>query len=210
MKILLKDLLFLIKMFKTLVLLTTYLVTTFATTCFTQNQIQDSDILFTYKGKVYDTTGYRHPGGQNDIKRLVGHDLSEFVNSNSESFHLNSSRFYNQLNDMYVGNLQSTCPGITTTTIPSVETTTTTIPSVETTTSVIPSAGTTTSVETTIPSTETTTSVETTTFVETTTTIIPSTETTTTDIIPIINSSNKLVYSVFITTISIIAIVSFN
>jgi hypothetical protein len=186
-------------MFKILVLLTTYLVTSFATTCFTQNQIQGSDILFTYKGKVYDTTGYRHPGGQNDIKKLVGHDLSEFVNSKSESFHLDSSRFYSQLNDMYVGNLQSTCPGITTTTaIPSVETT---IPSVETTSSseTTTSAGTTTS-------SGTTTSVGTTSSAETTTT----TETTTTDIIPIINSSNKLVYSVFISAISMIAIVLFN
>jgi hypothetical protein len=202
-------------MFKTLVLLTTYLVTSFATTCFTQNQIQGSDILYTYKGKVYDSTGYRHPGGQNDIKKLVGYDLSEFVNSKSESFHLDSSRFYSQLDDMYIGYLQSTCPD-NPTTIPSVETTTTTIPSVEITTTTIPSVETTT---TTIPSVETTTttipSVETTMTtipsVETTTTTIPSVETTTTtDIIPIINSSNKLVYSVFITTMSIFAIVSFN
>ena len=81
------------------ILLSIYIVSAFATNCFTPTDISNSDKLFSYKGKVYDSTGYNHPGGKNDIKKLIGNDLEDFVDSNSESFHLNSSKFYSDLDD---------------------------------------------------------------------------------------------------------------
>jgi len=67
-------------MFKKLIFIFTYLVSTLASICFTK----ESNKLFTYKEKVCDSIWYKHPGGQNDITKLVGHDLYDFVNSNSD------------------------------------------------------------------------------------------------------------------------------
>ena len=96
-------------MFKKIIFLSMCLLSVFADTCFTQDDINGSNKLFIYKGDIYDTSGYNHPGGNNDIKKLVGNDLSDFVNSNTESFHLSSSKFYKQLDNMYVGKLEKTC-----------------------------------------------------------------------------------------------------
>jgi len=170
-----------------------YLVATFADACFTKYQIDGSDKLFTYKGKVYDTTGYKHPGGQNDIKKLVGNDLSDFVNSNSESFHLDSSRFYKQLDDMYIGELQNSCSP--TTDSPTTESPTTDSPTTDTSTTESPTTCTSTCTSDT-PTTLTTSSTST-----TLTTELPVTATITKDIIPIISSATRTTSSVFIFTL---------
>ena len=209
-------------MLKTLIFLSMYLVATFADTCFTKDQIDGSNKLFTYKGKVYDTTGYKHPGGQNDIKKLVGNDLSDFVNSKLESFHLDSSRFYKQLDDMYVGELQNSCPSTTespTTDTPTTDTSTTDTSTTDTSTTssstefptTSTTSSTTFSTSTEFPTTLTTssTSVNTssTEFPTTLTTEFPTTLTTelpvtiTKDIIPIISSANRTASSVFIFTL---------
>ena len=79
-----------------------------ASTCFVKNDIMNSDKLFSYKGNVYDSSDYRHPGGQNDIAELVGNDLESFVNTKSLGFHLKSNSFYMDLEDMLVGQLDCT------------------------------------------------------------------------------------------------------
>jgi hypothetical protein len=81
----------------------------FAVNCYVNNDVITSNILFSYKGKVYDSTGYKHPGGKNDINRLIGNDLETFVNENKYSFHLKSSEFTSDLLKMYVGDLKDSC-----------------------------------------------------------------------------------------------------
>ena len=68
--------------------------------CYIQSDVTNSNSLFSYKGNVYDTTNYVHPGGQAKIKILIGNDLADFVNANSYSFHLKSgNRFFTQMNN---------------------------------------------------------------------------------------------------------------
>ena len=191
-------------MLKTLIFLSMYLVATFADTCFTKEQIVGSNKLFTYKGKVYDTTGYKHPGGQNDIKKLVGNDLSDFVNSKLESFHLDSSRFYKQLDDMYIGELQNLCPSTTDT--PTTGTPTTELATTYTYTTDTPINLTTCSTE--ASTTESSTILITSsTSANTYSTELPTTLSTklpvtiTKDIIPIISSATRTTSSVFIFTL---------
>ena len=86
-------------MFEKILFLSTCLVYVLSDKCFTQNDINGSNKLFTYKGDVYNMSGYNHPGGENSLTKLAGNDLSEFVNSNSDSFHLSSQNFYNDLDN---------------------------------------------------------------------------------------------------------------
>jgi hypothetical protein len=84
--------------------------------------IDSSDRLFSYLGNVYDITGYKHPAGQSDLKKLVGKDASEFFNLKKYKFHITNKRVKSDLQKMIVGPL---CPEFTTATTPKMPDTTT-------------------------------------------------------------------------------------
>jgi hypothetical protein len=77
--------------------------------CFVNNDIINSNNLFTYQGNVYDITNYNHPGGQGTLNQAVGNALENFVNMPKYDFHLTSNKFTNDLNNMLVGVLKDTC-----------------------------------------------------------------------------------------------------
>ena len=89
--------------------------------CFISSDITNSSKLFSYKGKVYDITGYSHPGGKSDLLKTVGEQLETYVNTNNYDFHLSSSKFKSDLTNMYVGDLVDNCT--TTTETPIITTT---------------------------------------------------------------------------------------
>jgi hypothetical protein len=128
--------------------------------CFISSDITNSSKLFSYKGKVYDITGYSHPGGKSDLLKTVGEQLETYVNTNNYDFHLSSSKFKSDLKNMYVGDLVDNC---TTTETPTTTTTDKTTSTADTTTT-----------DTTKTTTDTTTT-------DTTTTDTTTTDTTTTD-----------------------------
>ena len=101
--------------------------------CFTQQQVQTSNILFSYKGNVYDITNYNHPGGAAKLSLTIGNSLENFVNLPQYKFHLSSSKFTSDLSNILVGILctntypiETTSATIQTTKVP-IETTSATI-----------------------------------------------------------------------------------
>ena len=56
--------------------------------CLSKNDIFNSDKLFLYENKVYDITGYSHPGGKSTLLLTVGQDLAPFLQSKAYDFHL--------------------------------------------------------------------------------------------------------------------------
>jgi len=76
--------------------------------CFINNDIVNSNNLFTYMGNVYDITNYNHPGGQT-LQITVGTCLETFINMQKYDFHLTSNKFKSDLNQMIVGVLKPTC-----------------------------------------------------------------------------------------------------
>ena len=85
--------------------------------CFVNNDIVNSNNLFTYMGNVYDITNYNHPGGQTTLQRTVGTSLETFVNMPKYNFHLTSNKFKSDLDKMIVGVLKPTCVTIPPSTI---------------------------------------------------------------------------------------------
>jgi beta-glucanase (GH16 family) len=77
--------------------------------CFTNSDIINSNILFTYKGGVYDITDYNHPAGMKTLKETVGKPLEDFVNLPRYDFHLTSNSFKNDMKKMYTGVLKDNC-----------------------------------------------------------------------------------------------------
>ncbi len=71
--------------------------------CFNSEQILNSNSLFTYKNGVYDIADYQHPGGNKELLKTVGMSLETYVLTPKYDFHLNSTKFTNKLNDLYVG-----------------------------------------------------------------------------------------------------------
>ena len=117
-------------MFKKLLLFFTLLTIGFADKCFEKIEVINSDKLFFYQDKVYDITGYNHPGGSTTLKKTIGEDLENYVTQPDYDFHLTSSSFKKDLLDMYVGVLKDTCETSTSipTSIPTSTTTSTSIP----------------------------------------------------------------------------------
>ena len=109
-------------MFKLSSFIITILFTNTFAKCFTTFDVTNSSKLFSYKGKVYDISGYSHPGGKSDLLKTVGEQLETYVNTNKYDFHLSSSKFKSDLKNMYVGDLADNC-----TTTETTETTETTI-----------------------------------------------------------------------------------
>jgi cytochrome b involved in lipid metabolism len=107
----------------------TLVYSTFGSICYTQNDISNSDKLFSYKNNVYDVTGYKHPGGKSDLLKTVSIDASVFFEQPRYKFHATSSDVKNDLEKMYVGQLQDNCTDFiisnSTTTAPIIDTTTT-------------------------------------------------------------------------------------
>lgn len=156
-------------MFKLSSFIILFLTTNTYAKCFTDTDVTNSSKLFSYKGKVYDITGYSHPGGSSTLKKTIGKPLEDYVNENDYSFHLRSNSFKKDLVDMYVGDNCTT--NATTTTIETE--TTSTSPTVSTT---ITEPTTTVLTTTTEPTTtEPTTTVSTT---QNFTTTVPTTTTT--------------------------------
>jgi len=77
--------------------------------CFTNSDIINSKSLFTYKGGVYDITGYNHPAGSSTLKQTVGLPLEDFVNLPRYDFHLTSNSFKNDMKKMYTGVIKDNC-----------------------------------------------------------------------------------------------------
>jgi len=103
-------------MFKLSSFIILFLTTNTYAKCFTETDITNSSKLFSYKGKVYDITGYSHPGGSSTLKKTIGKPLEDYVNENDYSFHLTSNSFKKDLVDMYIGdNCTTTEPTPTTT-----------------------------------------------------------------------------------------------
>ena len=93
--------------------------------CITTQEIENSNTLYSYQNKVYDITGYSHPGGKSTLKKAVGIDIEDMIKK-SYKFHLKSKDFQKDLDDTYKDDLcipLTTIPTTTLTTIP-----TTTIP----------------------------------------------------------------------------------
>jgi hypothetical protein len=122
------------------------LITSSLAKCFTNYDIINSNVLFTYKNNVYDITGFSHPGGKSNLKKTIGKDLEPFIKNPKYKFHLNKDEFYKDLEKIYIGTLCNTTTPTnivtnTTTTIPSNIITNTTTPTniVTNTTTTIPS-----------------------------------------------------------------------
>ena len=90
------------KLFTMLTILATQV---YSQVCFTQQQVQTSNNLFTYKGNVYDITNYNHPGGAAKLSLTIGKSLENFVNLPQYSFHLSSPKFSSDLSRILVGSL---------------------------------------------------------------------------------------------------------
>ena len=101
-------------MFKLLSFIILFLTTNTYAKCFTETDITNSSKLFSYKGKVYDITGYSHPGGSSTLKKTIGKPLEDYVNENDYSFHLTSNSFKKDLVDMYIGDNCTTTEPTTT------------------------------------------------------------------------------------------------
>ena len=187
-------------MFKKFLLVSMYLSDsfTYAQNCFTNIEVTNSNKLFSYKGDVYDISNYNHPKKVN-IDKLIGNDLSEFVNSNKLSFHFNKDRFYSDLENMLVGQI---CDIPTTQITTKPETTKITTSIVETTSSV-----TTNNPETTSSNAETTSSV-TTNNAETTSSVTTNNAETTTSEEQIFTEENPFIGESIINKPNIILILS--
>jgi len=96
-------------MLKIILLCLSFLIQVNTQECFVNDDIVNSDKLFTYKDNVYDITNYNHPGGQTTLKRTVGDRLEDYVNLPAYDFHLSSNSFKKDLVDMLVGILRDTC-----------------------------------------------------------------------------------------------------
>jgi hypothetical protein len=116
-------------MFKLSSFIILFLTTNTYGKCFTTSDITNSSKLFSYKGKVYDITGYSHPGGSSTLKKTIGKPLEDYVNENDYSFHLTSNSFKKDLVDMYIGDLDDNCTTNATTSEPSSTTSPTTVSS---------------------------------------------------------------------------------
>lgn len=81
--------------------------------CLSKNDIFNSDKLFLYENKVYDITGYSHPGGKSTLLLTVGQDLAPFLQSKAYDFHLKKNSFFSDLSKMFVANI---CDSTTSTT----------------------------------------------------------------------------------------------
>ena len=77
--------------------------------CFINSDITKSEKLFTYKGNVYDITGYKHPGGSATLKRTLGAQLEDYISLPKYDFHLTNNEFKNDMKKMYVGVLKDNC-----------------------------------------------------------------------------------------------------
>jgi hypothetical protein len=95
------------------VLFSTLIYSAFANNCYTLSDILNSDRLFSYKNNVYDVTGYKHPGGKSDLLKTVSVDLSIFFDQPKYKFHVGRSDVKNDLEKMYVGQLQDNCTNFT-------------------------------------------------------------------------------------------------
>lgn len=94
-------------------LFSTLIYSAFANNCYTPSDILNSDRLFSYKNNVYDVTGYKHPGGKSDLLKTVSVDLSIFFEQSKYKFHVGRSDVKNDLEKMYVGQLQDNCTDFT-------------------------------------------------------------------------------------------------
>ena len=74
--------------------------------CFSVEEIKSSNSLFIYNESVYDLADYNnHPGGDSSLNGLPGNMLSDFVNNNTYSFHLDSDTFYSDLVKIFKGKI---------------------------------------------------------------------------------------------------------
>ncbi len=128
------------KMFKKIFYLISFILVnnSCSLSCYTQQDISDSNKLFTYQGDVYDITGYKHPGGKSDLLKTVGVTLEEWMDKPKYKFHYSKSSFYRDLDKMLVGTLSTTCEGQVTTSV-TTSVTSSSVPSTSVSSSSIPS-----------------------------------------------------------------------
>jgi hypothetical protein len=80
-----------------------------ADTCYTKNDVVNSKTLFTYQGNVYDITGYKHPAGKSTLLKPVGGALEEWLDLPKYDFHYSKNSFKNDMKDLLVGPLKTSC-----------------------------------------------------------------------------------------------------
>jgi hypothetical protein len=96
-------------MIKKILFILAYIPMTFGNICYTIDDIENSNTLFVWRDDVYDTTGYKHPAGSSTLKKTIGKDLDIFLEQSKYAFHLKSSGFYRDMDEMFVGPLSEIC-----------------------------------------------------------------------------------------------------
>ena len=96
-------------MIKKILFILAYIPLTFGNICYTIDDIENSNTLFVWRDDVYDTTGYKHPAGSSTLKKTIGKDLDIFLEQSKYAFHLKSSGFYKDIDEMFVGPLSEIC-----------------------------------------------------------------------------------------------------
>ena len=102
------------KFFKTIIYQLLFILVN-SQNCFVNNDVVNSNNLFTYQGNVYDITNYNHPGGKETLQQTGGNALENYVNMPKYDFHLTSNKFTSDLNNLFVGVLKDTCVNRTST-----------------------------------------------------------------------------------------------
>ena len=99
--------------------------------CFDMNVVKESNSLFVYENKVYDSKNFVHPGGQKYIKYIIGHDVEDLLKVDGLDFHLEKDwgKVESFLNSMYLGDITTSECITTTTTLPTTTLPSTTLPS---------------------------------------------------------------------------------
>ena len=97
-------------MFKFLkILLLGLTIGTDAFKCFTPKDVYNKGLV-SYQGKVYDLSNYNtHPAGKDILLQCYGKPLEYFFNMPVYKFHVGKSNVKNDLDMLFVGNLQDSC-----------------------------------------------------------------------------------------------------
>ena len=95
-------------MLKHLLLFFNLLHITISQNCYTPKDVLKKGLV-SYKNKVYDIQNYAHPGGQELLSLSIGKPLEQYFNMDKYSFHITSNQVAKDLENIYVGNLQTNC-----------------------------------------------------------------------------------------------------
>ena len=95
-------------MFKHILLFFSLISLSFSQNCYTPKEVSDKGLV-SYQKKVYNIQNYDHPGGQDLLLLSVGKPLEEYFNRNKYNFHITSNQVAKDLQQLYIGILQTNC-----------------------------------------------------------------------------------------------------